>query len=714
MKQIIQNYKSGKLNVEQVPDPALKPGHLLLQTRCSLISTGTERNKIITASKNIIAKAKARPDQVKLVINNLKQEGLIATIKKALIKLDTPISLGYSCCGDIIKINEEIKNFEVGDRIACMGEGFATHAEINSVPSNLCVKMPNNVSYKQACFVGLGAIAMQGVRNASVNKNDKICVIGLGLIGQLTTQILKAFGCEVIGVDLDKNKLSLAKEWGIHVGNPVKDDIESLARDFTQNKGMDAVIITAASKDSVPIELAGKIAKKYGHVVLVGLVPIQIPRKDFFDKELTFIVSRGFGDESSLKGKTLNNRKIWSAKENAEEFLSLMSQGLINVDKLISQEFSLRDAKKAYELLSSKRNDTLGIIINYAEKTKPEQKVEIPKKAVIKKDVVNVGFIGAGSFSLGYLLPIFAKNKNVNLRGVSTTSGISSKNIANKFGFSYATSESKDIIHDSSIDCIVITTRHNLHASFIIEGLRKNKIVFVEKPLCISEKELQKIITAQKETNGKIMIGFNRRFSPFVIKLNGLFKNRISPLMINYRINGGYLDDSHWLNDLSEGGGRIIGEVCHFIDLLQFITESSPLRIFAEAIDSGQGQKSQSLIITIKFKDGSLGTINYNAVGDTSYPRERIEVFGQDSTAVIDNFRKAEFAKKNKINTMSRLGRDMGYNNEINKFIDCVLNKKKMPINFEDIVYATYSTFKIVDSLKEGIPVKIDLTDLGL
>jgi predicted dehydrogenase len=709
MKQIIQNYKTGILDVKEVPLPSAKATCLLVKTKCSIISTGTERSKVLTASKNIILKAKQRPDQVKLVVNNLKQEGLIPTIKKTLIKLNSPISLGYSCAGEIIKVGDRISNFKIGDKVACIGEGFATHAEIDCVPENLCIRIPDNLSYKEACFAGLGAIAMQGYRNAYVDKHHKVGVIGLGLIGQLIAQIIKAYGYEVIGIDLDENKLSLLKELKIPVGNPQRDDIESLVRQFTDNKGLDAIIIAAASKNNKPIELAGRIAAKYAYVVLVGLVPIQIPRTQFFDKELTFIVSHGFGDETLQKEVIRNNRRtIWSARRNAGEFLSLVSKGAIKLDRLITHEFNINEAQQAYRLISSRKENILGIIINYdSDVVISEQKIPTAVKTITKKSIVNIGFIGAGSFSIGYLLPIFVRNKHVNLIGVSTSRGISSMNIANKFKFNYATTESRNILKDPNINCIVVATRHNLHSNYVIEGFKKGKIVFVEKPLCINGNELEQIINTYKETNGKLMIGFNRRFSPFVIKLKDFFKNRIGPLIINYRINAGYLDDSHWLNDLTEGGGRIIGEVCHFVDLLQHITESNTIRVFAETTDKNEKQKSQSLVITIKYEDNSIGTINYNSIGDISYPRERIEVFGQDSVCTIDNFQYAEFTRKNRTKKIMKLSRDMGYENEIRTFVDCILNNKNMPIEFGDIVNSTYLTFKIIDSLKTQQPIQI-------
>jgi len=712
MKQIVQNYKSGILKAEEVPYPLLKPGNILIQNKCSLISTGTERSKINLASKNILVKAKTRPDQVKMVMNNLKQEGIAATIKKALIKLDTPISLGYSCSGDTIEVSSEIKEFKPGDRVACMGEGMATHAEINSVLKNLCVKIPDNLTYEQACFVGLGSIAMQGIRNSFTEKGHKVGVIGLGLIGQLTIRILKAFGCEVLGIDLDQEKLSLAKDIGIKTADPKNDDIESIARNFSKNQGLDSVIITAASRDDSPLQLGAKLAKKYGHVVLVGVVPIKLSRKEFFDKELIFIVSHGFGDESLEKNKVMGARTIWSAKENAKEFLILVSRGLVDVDNLITQEFNITEAQKAYDSLAAKKSKTLGAIIKYTEQLNQNNRIEITKKKDIKKGRVNIGFIGAGSFASGYLLPILSKNIHVNLKGVSTSKGINSKNIADKFGFSYATSENKNIIEDRNINCLMISTRHNLHGALVVEGLKKGKVVFVEKPLCIKEEELEEIINTYKKTSGKLMIGFNRRFSPFIIKLNEFYSNRIGPLIINYRINAGYLNDSHWLNDINEGGGRIIGEVCHFVDLLNFITSSIPVKISAEMIETTEPNKSQNLIVMIKFKDNSIGTINYNAIGDTSYPRERIEVFGEDSTCIIDNFRRAEFVRKNRSKKIVLFNRDMGHKNEINIFIDSVINGKQMPLEFREIICSTYTTFKIIDSLKKQSPINIDLERL--
>lgn len=709
MKQIVQNYKNGKLSIDQVPSPLLKQGNILVHNKCSLISTGTERSKIITASKNIFAKAKARPDQVKLVINNLKQEGIIATIKKSLIKLDTPITLGYSCAGDIMEIGFETKEFTIGDKVACMGEGFATHAEINSIPSNLCVKIPDSLTYKQASFVGLGSIAMQGVNNAKIEKGDKVGVVGLGLIGQLTAQILKAYNCEVLGIDIDQDKLCLAQQGGIVAANPHSDDVESIVRTFTSGKGLDSIIVTAASRSSAPLELAAKISKKYGNIVLVGAVPIKLPRKEFFDKELNFIVSHGFGDELIEKGKDVSKRRIYSARENAVEFLNLVSKGFVEVDSLISEEFPIKSAKKAYELLASKDKKVLGVIINYSDKINKKNKIELPKKTLIIKGRINIGFVGAGSFASGYLLPLLAKNSHINLKGVATSRGITSKNIANKFEFDYATSNSKDIFNDRNIDCIVIATRHNLHSELVIEALKRKKVVFVEKPLCLNEDELNQIIKTYDETGGKLMIGFNRRFSPFIIKLKEFYLNRIGPLIINYRINAGYLEDSHWLNDEKQGGGRIVGEICHFVDLMQFITASRPIKIFAETVEQGEAEKSQSLVIVIKYEDNSIATINYNAIGDVSYPRERIEVFGQDSTCVIDNFKTADFVRHNRTKKTNLLNRDMGHKKELELFIDCIVKNEKMPIDFKDIGLNTLTTFRIIESLKRKEPITIDL-----
>ena len=722
MKQVVQNYKTGELKVEEVPNPVLRPGGVLVRNAYSLVSVGTEKTKVNLAQKSILGKAKARPDQVKLVLNNIKQEGLISTFKKAMNKLDTPISLGYSSAGVVLSVGEGAEEFEISDRVACTGEGYASHSEIVFVPKNMCVKVPEEVTLEQAAFTGVGAIALQGVRQAHLTLGERVAVIGLGLLGQLTVQILKANGCSVFAVDLEKDKVRLSKELGADIGAVSgENDVEKLVEGFSQGYGVDAVIITAATLSNEPIELAGRISREKGRVVVVGAVKMDIPRKNYFEKEISLVISRAFGP--GRYDKMFEEKGIdypfgyvrWTARRNMEEFLELLKGGKVNVDKIITHRFSIDEASQAYEMIRTNKEKFLGVLFKYEKKEELPAKIILTEKKERKaKGMINIGFIGAGSFAQGYLLPNFKKIPGINFKGVATATGISSQSVARKFHFQYCTSNYSDILNDPEIDCVVIATRHNLHAKLAIEALRKNKIVFVEKPLALSEEELKEIIKTRTETQGRLMVGFNRRFSPFSRRVKEFFENRTGPLIMDYRVNAGPLSPDHWLHDPREGGGRIIGEVCHFVDLLQYLTGSNPVRVYAET--AGSYNKNipveDNIEVTIRFNDGSLGTISYSAVGDLSFPRERFEIFGEESVAVVDNFRKAIFVHKGKKSRMKKIGQDMGHKGEVIAFAEAVKAGSKMPIDFKEIVSTTLATFKIVDSIKKREPIMVSLSGL--
>lgn len=718
MKQVVQNYKTGELKIEEVPAPKVKPGCILIKTESSFISIGTERTKIETARMNLFEKALSRLDLLKILISNIKQEGLIFTIKKAWNKLDMPISLGYSCAGKIMELGEGVRKFKVGERVACVGETYATHSELNIVPTKFAVSIKNNIDVTEASFVGIGAIALNSVELAQIQTNEIVVVIGLGLIGQMVTQILKTKGCKVIGIDVDETRILLAKEIGIDAAaNPLYDEIEVMVNNFSSGKGADAVIITATSRNNLPIEIAGKISRVKGRVVLVGTMPIIIPRKNYYEKELYFMISRGFGSglyyEEEKDRRYAYNYKPISIKENMENFLSLLEQKKVKVNPLISHRFSFSEANQAYELIRNRKEKYLGVIFEYDNNlidNNYKKIVSLDEKKDTKQ--VNIGFVGAGSFAQGYLLPILKKHKEAQLIGVATTTGISANNVARKFGFQYCTTDYNEILNDDKIDTLFIVTRHNLHANLVIEALKRGKNTFVEKPLCLNEKELKEIITAYNSQTSKsmLMVGFNRRFSPFVKEVKNFFRNRTAPLMIHYRVNAGSLPSHHWVHNKSEGGGRIIGEICHFVDLLQYITNAAPIEIFANSIYQSDSMELQdNLSISIKFDDGSLGIIMYNSIGDTSYPRECIEIFGDNSVAVIDNFKKGVYSRSGISYKIQRLSQDMGHTTEIASFINGILKKEPTIIPFHQIILTTLSTFKIVESLKQKFPLKVDL-----
>jgi len=714
MRQVIQNYKTGIISVEEVPNPAVLPNNLLIKTACSLISVGTERSKIETAQMNLLEKAIMRIDLVKQLFNNVKQEGIFLTFRKAMNKLNSPVSLGYSCSGEVIEKGSAVKGFNVGDKVACVGESFAAHSEINSCPQENCVLLPKDVDFEEGAFSGLGAIALNAVQISQSREDEYVAVIGLGLIGQIVCQILKTKGCKVVGIEIDEGKIAFAKKFDIDIcANPVKDDVSSIAHDFTQGKGIDAVIIAAASRNNLPIELAGKISRVKGRVILVGAMPIIIPRKDYYEKELTFMISRGFGsglyfNEEFERWYPYNYRPI-SVKENIRNFLNLVSAKDIKIKPFITHRFSLLEAKKVYQLISSNKESYLGVLFTYNKIL--EQKVnKVPVLNSQRLLPLNIGFIGAGSFAQGYILPVLKKIKGVNLKGVATATGINSKYVAKKFCFEFCTTDYNVILNDKNINCVFIVTRHNLHAGLVIEALKKGKHIFVEKPLCLNENELKNIISVYNH-KVQLMVGFNRRFSPFIAQAKEFFKNRGSVLMANYRINAGYIPQGHWLFDFREGG-RILGEVCHFVDLLQYLTGEFPDEI--SAVHAGKDKDSsaiENVLITIKFSGGSVGSINYNAIGDISFPRERIEIFGENSVAVIDNFKEASFSRNGIVKKMKQCSRDMGHNDEIKSFTDLIAHGGKSLIPFKEIVASTLATFKIMESLSKNGPIRVNLKD---
>lgn len=723
MKQLVQNYKTGELRVEEVPPPTLKPGGMLVRNIYSLISAGTEKAKIELARKNLLAKAKEKPEQARRVLETLKKEGILNTYRKVMTKLEAPSPLGYSSAGMVIEVGKGVDEFKVGERVACAGAGYAVHAEVIFVPKNLCVKIPDEVGFDYAAFTTLGAIAMQGIRQAQLTLGENIVVIGLGVVGQLTIQIIKAAGCKVTGIDIDSWKVELAKKLGTD-GGVVRgrDDIVKEIKVFSGGRGIDAVIITAGTSSSDPVELAGKILRDRGRVVVVGAVKMDIPRKNYYEKELSLSFSRSYGPgryDPIYEEKGIDypiGYVRWTEKRNMEEFLTLISERKVNLEPLITHRFKIEDALQAYEIITGKRKEKfLGILLKYEENK--EQKSKISLKAVdtskakphlfLKK--VNLGIIGAGSFAQNFLLPNLKKISSARFKGVATATGINAKHVAKKFGFEYATTKAEDIINDPEVDAIIIATRHNLHSELTIKALEKNKAVFVEKPLSLSEEELKEVIKAWEKSQRRLMVGFNRRFAPLVEKAKEFYHKRRGPLAMIYRVNAGYIPKNHWIQDLKEGGGRIIGEVCHFVDLLEYFVNAKPTKIYAQSIldDREDITNNDTINISLKFEDSSIGSLSYLACGDSSFPKERIEIFGGDSVALIDDFKNATFSRGGKTKKIKRINEDKGHRKELEVFVEAVKSAKEMPIKFEEIVTTTLVTFKILESLEKGVPIEI-------
>lgn len=719
-KQIVQNYKTGELKIVEVPTPVVKKGEVLVRNLNSFVSAGTEKLMIDFAKKSLLEKARARPDLVKRVIDKVKNEGIIEAYRQTMSRLDDLVPLGYSCAGEVIKVGNEVKEFKVGDKVACFGYGFASHADIIAIPKNLCVKIPEDVDYENASLAGIGAIALHGIRLANLTVGEKVVVIGLGLLGQITVQILKASGCRVFGTDIDKEKISLANEHDLDEGIVTTGDVRGAVEDFTDGKGADAVIITASTPSNEPIELASEISRDKGRIVAVGLVGLEIPRRTFFEKELDFIVSRGAGPGIFDKNFEVGGNDYplpyvrWTEQRNMEAFLDLVAQGKIKLDKIITHRFDINDAMKAYEMITGKTDEKyIGIVLSYGESDKKiERKIVLEKKTPESSgDKINVGLIGAGLFAKTTILSQISKMP-INFKGVSTATGTSGRHVGDKFNFEYCTTDYRDILNDDNINTVVIATRHNLHARLAVEALAKGKNVFVEKPLAITEEGLKEVYSAWKNSQGRLMVGFNRRFSPLCVKAKEWLGNN-GPYIINYRVNAGYVEKDSWVHD-EQGGGRIIGEVCHFVDLIQYFTGSVPVKVYADSISGNTGKylSEDNIAVNIKLKDGSVGNITYAACGDKAFPKEKIEIFGNGAVCVIDNFKDIYFTKDGKKKRKKNFGIKWGHKEEFEAFFNAVKEGKEIPADFESYLYTTLATFRMVQSLKEGKALGVDIDAL--
>ena len=718
MKQVFLNFRTGEIELTEIPVPLVKKGCLLIKNYHSLLSPGTEKAIIEMAKKSLVEKAKSRPDLVKEVFDRIKTEGILSTYRKAKQKLEELLPLGYSSAGEVVAVGEGVEGFIAGDKVACGGQGYACHAEVINVPKNLCLKIPENVSLKEATFTTLGAIAIQGIRRANLTPGEKVAVIGLGLIGQLTVQILKTYNFPTIAFDINQKQVERALETGINKGGVIgKEDIENLIKDFTNGQGIDAVIITAATKGNEPVELAGKILREKGRVSVVGDVGLDIPRRLYYKKELDFLISRSYGPgrydkEYEEKGHDYPLGYVrWTEKRNMEEFLRLINEKKVQPENLISHTFNINQAKEAYRLILENPNqkEILGVLFSYDVK-KPQSDIIFFKerKGYQEKKQVKVGLIGAGNFAQSIILPNLQKIKNAVLYAVSDADGQKAEKVAKIYKGKYATTNYQKIIEDKDIDLVIIATRHNLHAKITIEALQKNKNVHVEKPLALKEEVFKKVIKTAQSSQGRLMVGFNRRFSPHILEAKKIFTNGDYPLMMLYRVNAGFFPKDHWVNDPDEGGGRILGEVCHFVDLLQFLANSHPRKIYATLIPlTGSITTEDNLTISIDFENGSRGIILYTSLGNKGLPKEYIEIYGSGKVMSINDFKKASIITKRGKKILRRFSQDKGYGNEFKNFIEAIKQGEKSPIPLEELFYSTQATFSIVKSIKEKRAVDI-------
>ncbi len=717
MKQVIQNFKTGELYVDEVPKPVLSEGMVLVETKFSLISAGTERSTVKVAQSNLLNKARQRPDLVAQVIQNIKKEGLAATFNKVKTKLDSLKALGYSTSGVVLSSLDTKGIFKTGDRVACAGADYASHAEITAIPQNLVAKIPENVSFEDAAFTTLGSIALQGVRQAEPKLGERVAVIGLGLIGQITCQLLQANGCSVFGIDLDANFVRIAGEHSADAAlNRSDSNLLSACENFTDGKGFDAVIITAATLSNDPIELAGSIARKKGKIIVVGGVKTDIPREPhYYRKELDIRMSCSYGPgrydvEYEEKGLDYPFAYVrWTEQRNMEAFLYLLSKKSINLQPLTTHVFDISDADKAYDIILGKvQQPYIGILLKYTEnEEKHKSFIKLSNKPLAG---INVGFIGAGSFAQSYLIPN-VKSSGSSLDFVVTSKGITAKNVATKFNFNSCSSDANDVIENDRINTVFIATPHNSHADLTIRALKAKKNVYVEKPLAMNIDELNEVIETKKKSSQILMVGFNRRFAPICEQIKKEFMSADEPMVINMRINAGFIPKEHWIQQKDTGGGRIIGEMCHFIDLMQYFTNAEPEKVYAECINSTNEKltPADNIAIVVKFSDGSVGNLTYLANGEKGLPKEQIEVFCGGKTAIINDFRDGIIYRSGKVVKLKSNGK--GHKEEVERFIDALKNGQDSPIAFRSICLTTLTTFKILDSLFTGNPQMISLDE---
>jgi predicted dehydrogenase/threonine dehydrogenase-like Zn-dependent dehydrogenase len=686
----------------------------------SLVSAGTERASYEFASKNLLQKAKARPDLVTEVFNKIRRDGVFSALAAVRSRLDQPNALGYSSSGTVIGVGEGITDLGIGDRVACAGANYAVHAEFACVPRLLVARIPQSaVSFEDAAFTTLGAVALHGVRTAEVKLGDVVAVIGLGLVGQLTVQILKAAGCRVLGMDIATERAELAFRLGADDVSISPEGLRDLCRQHSNGHGVDAVLITAETPSSEPVELAGEVARDRAIVVAVGTVGMDIQRKLYFEKELDFRVSRSYGPgryDSAYEQKGCDypvGYVRWTETRNMEAFLQLLSADKVDVKSLVTHRFAIESAHNAYDLITGKSAQPfLGVVITYPAQAEARQEIQLGRKNNVfsGEKSLAIGVLGAGNFAMSTLLPALKQVRGVEMVGVCAANGSHARHAAEKFGFRYCASDEHRVINDPDINAIVIATRHHLHADQVLAAIAAGKHVFCEKPLCLSEIDLQAIVHAYETSsrNLLLMVGFNRRFAPLALKMKAFLKTIKEPLALHYRVNTGFLGQDHWVNDPQQGGGRILGEVCHFVDFLTFLAGSLPIEVETKSVSSSEQHSGENVITSLRFANGSLGTISYLSNGDRSYSKERLEVFGGGAVAVLEDFRRLELVRHGKKDAFhSRFRQDKGHRAELEAFAGAMLGGQ-VPIPFEEIVSSTLATLRASDSRSFGRPLEVD------
>ncbi len=718
MKQLLQNMRNGKTTIAEVPIPVPGPGRALVKVSASLVSAGTERMVLEFAEKNLAGKARSRPDLVRQVMDKARREGVVPTLQAAINRLDQPMTLGYASAGTICALGSEMEGFRIGQRVACAGGGYAVHAEYDLVPRNLLTTLPENVDFESGAFTTLGAIALHGFRLAEAQMEESVAVIGLGLLGLLAVQIAKAAGCRVIGIDLDARRVALAQSFGVQAVG--RGGAEEAVRAFTSNQGTDIVLICADTLSNDPVELAGVIACNRAKIVATGAVGLTLPRKIYYEKELSFINSRSYGPGRydpayEEKGQDYPSSYVrWTEGRNFQAVVELLQNGKLDVHPLISHRFPIEEAGDAYEVITGKKKEPfLGVLLTYPEEetSVPVSRIQLaPAQAsgdIAATGTVKLGVLGAGVFANATLLPAIKKQKGIELIGIASQSGVHAQQSGRKYGFSYAAADVEQILNDPGINTVAILTRHNTHAELVLRALQAGKNVFVEKPLAINAEQLEEILEAMKvERCPLLTVGFNRRFAPLAKELSRFLEDRREPLHAHYRVNAGPIPLNHWTQDPQVGGGRIIGEGCHFVDFLTFLTGATPVALVAHGLPDGGKFREDNISITLTFPDGSIGIVDYLANGDKAFPKERLEVFCGGRIAVLEDFRSLEMVRDGHKRTV-RKAQDKGWEAEWTAFAQAVREGSGPTIPYDQLIGVTKATFAAIESLRRGEKVLV-------
>jgi predicted dehydrogenase/threonine dehydrogenase-like Zn-dependent dehydrogenase len=702
MKQVLQNLKTGETVLEDIPAPTAMSGSLLIETACTLVSAGTERMLVDFGKGNLIQKARSQPDKVKQVLEKVQTDGLMPTIDAVQNKLDTPLPLGYCNVGRVLDSRSDA--FSIGQRVVSNGK----HAEIVSVPKNLCAVIPDSVDDESAAFTVIGAIALQGIRLIKPTLGETVVVTGLGLIGLVAVQLLRAHGCRVLGIDFDAEKVAIAKQLGAEVVNlSAGQDPIAVAEQYSRGRGVDAVLITASTKSNDPIHQAATMCRQRGRIVLVGVVGMEMSRADFYEKELSFQVSCSYGPgrydsnyEEGGQDYPLGFVR-WTEQRNFEAILDMMADGRIDMKPLISHRFKLNDACEAYELISS--GNPLGVLLEYdvAEQAATQQVVELNSTSrlpALGKQSASIGFVGAGNYASSVLVPAFAAT-GARLKSIASATGVSSVHVGKKNGIEKATTDTNGLISDPDVDALVISTRHNSHAKQVCAGLKEGKHIFVEKPLVLTRDELSEVTAVYNGLEKKplLMVGFNRRYAPHVTKIKQLLSGKSSPISMVMTVNAGFIPADHWVHDPVSGGGRIIGEACHFVDLLRFLADSSIEHVSSVAMES---QCNDSVSIQLRFENGSIGVVNYLANGSKSLAKERLEVFCNGAVLQLDNFRTLRGYGWSGFKSDKLWRQDKGQKICTKTFVDAIVSgDDSQLISFSELSEVTLACLDIMDQI---------------